>query len=214
LVVENLIKNRRYIIFTYLGVATFIIGSTFAMIIKPGYSFTDQWFSDLGTGTYGPVFNITLILTALLTSTFYPITFYLLRSNGYSDIKSTIGMMLGVTSFVFLILIGVFSLENNMYELHMISAMIFLISTSFAQILLLSGFSWFICIHLASDPTMDNKISYTSFITAMMFGVVFINGISFELHIMQKITIYLLLITVVYQSMKIWQSEELMQSSS
>jgi hypothetical membrane protein len=212
-ILDNLIKNRRYIIITYIGVATFLIGSTFAMLIQPGYSFTDQWFSDLGTGKYGPLFNITLIMTGILSSTFYPITFYLLRSNGYSKLKSTIGMILGVTSFVFLILVGVFSLENNMYKIHTISAMMFLVTTSFAQIMLLSGFSWFICIHLASDPTMNNKISYTSFITAIMFGVVFVNDISFELHIMQKITFYLLLVTVVYQSMIIWKSEELIQSS-
>lgn len=198
---------------TYIGIATFLIGSTFAMLIKPGYSFTDQWFSDLGTGEYAPIFNTTLIMSGLLTSSFYPITFYLLRENGYSGVKSMIGMVLGVTSFIFLILVGVFSLENNFHNFHGISAMIFIVSASFAQLLLMSGFSWYICIHLASPPSMDNRLSYISLFTAFIFGLFFVQGIKFEQHILQKLTIYLLIFTVLYQSMKIWSTDELHSSN-
>ncbi len=214
LIAKYLIKKRTYLILTYLGVVTFFIGSTFAMLIKPGYSFTNQWLSDLGTGQYALLFNITLIITGILTSLFYPLTFYLLRQNGYSKIKSTIGMVLGVTSFIFLIMVGVFSLENDVYNFHSISTMIFLISTSLAQILLLSGFTWFICIHLASTATMDGKLSYISFVMAVFFGFLFVGNINFEQFILQKMTVYLLLLTVLYQSLKVWQSDELFKSTS
>jgi len=210
---EWLVKKRNYLLMTYVGIATFLIGSTFAMLIKPGYSFTNQWLSDLGTGEYAPLFNMTLVFTGLFTSSFYPVTFYLLRQKGYSKTKSMIGMFLGVTSFIFLILVGVFSLGNDFNNLHGISAMVFLISASFAQILLLSGFSWYVCFNVASSTAMDNRLSYISLVTAIIFGFVFIEGIKFEQYILQKITIYLLIITVLYQSIKIWQSDELLSSS-
>ncbi|MFV2014089.1 MAG: DUF998 domain-containing protein [Candidatus Heimdallarchaeota archaeon] len=213
LVNEWLFRKRNYLLMTYIGIATFLIGSTFAMLIKPGYSFTDQWLSDLGTGRYAPVFNITLVLTGLFTSSFYPITFYLLRQKGYSKTRSMIGMLLGATSFIFLILVGIFSLENDFNNLHGISAMVFLISASFAQLLLLSGFSWFVCFNVASASAMDNKLSYISLIMVIIFGFVFIQGIKFEQFILQKLTIYLLIITVLYQSIKIWQTDELVSSS-
>ena len=97
LINEYLVKKRAFLLLTYVGIATFLIGSTFAMLIKPGYSFTGEWLSDLGTGEYAPLFNITLILSGLFTSSFYPVTFYLLRQKGYSKTKSTIGMIFGVT---------------------------------------------------------------------------------------------------------------------
>lgn len=213
LVDEYLVKKRTFLLMTYIGIATFLIGSTFAMLIKPGYSFTNQWLSDLGTGEYAPLFNITLILSGLFTSSFYPVSFYLLRQKGYSKTKSMIGMIFGVTSFIFLILIGVFSLENDFHNLHSISSMVFIVSTSFAQLLLLSGFSWYICVDLAAPSAMDNRLSYTSLIIAIIFAIVFILGISFEQHILQKLTIYLLIFTVLYQSTKIWQSDGLLTTN-
>lgn len=211
---KNLVKNRSYLILTYVGVVTFFIGSTSAMFIKPGYSFTNQWLSDLGTGEYALLFNTTVILTGILTSTFYPLTFYLLRQQGYSRSNSAIGMIFGVTSFVFLILVGVFNLENDVNNFHSISTIIFLISASLSQILLLSGFSWYVCIHLASPGTMDYKLSYISLIMASLFGLMFVGGISYEQFLLQKMTVYLLVTTVLYQSLKVWQSDDLFKPTN
>lgn len=197
---------------TYIGIGTFFLGSSVAMLIKPGYSFKGQWLSDLGTGDYAALFNFTLILTAIFTSSFYPITFYLLRQNGYSTIKSITGMFLGVTSFIFLSLIGLFNLENDLHNLHVISSIGFIVSTSFAQLLLLSGFGWYTSVHLISSPAMDTRLSYTSLVVAIVFGFVFVEGIPFQQQILQKLTIYLLIFTILYQSTYVWQSDELLSS--
>ncbi|OLS23564.1 MAG: hypothetical protein HeimC2_25880 [Candidatus Heimdallarchaeota archaeon LC_2] len=206
---EYLIKKRTYLNFTYIGLLTFLFGSTFAMLIKPDYSFTNQWLSDLGTGKFGLLFNSTLVFTGIFMSMFYPLTFYLLRQKGYSKIKSIIGMLLGISSFVFLIMIGIFSLDNDVHNLHSTSTMIFLFSTSIAQMLLLSGHTWFVCLNLATTTAMDSRLSYISLMMVGFFTVLFIRGITFEQFIFQKITIYLLVLTVLYQSMKVSQSDDL-----
>ena len=213
-ITEYLIKGRYYLILTYMGVLTFFLGSTLAIINHPSYSITNQWLSDLGTGENALLFNSTLIITGVLTSLFYPFTFYLLRQTGYSRTKSTAGMILGVTSFIFLIMVGIFSLDNDIYNIHSISTMAFLVSTSMAQLLLLSGYTWYIGIHLASNATMDSRLSYLSFIMAVFFGFLFVGGITFEQFILQKMTIYLLVITVLYQSLKVWETDVLFKHTT
>ncbi|MFX0071145.1 MAG: DUF998 domain-containing protein [Candidatus Hermodarchaeota archaeon] len=205
--------KRIFCIATLLGGFQFILLTFIAMFFYPdGYSFTQDYFSYLGTtiniktGSSNIVSRILFIIACVVAgATLIP--FWIVSSTMFN--KSTllryirkVGSLMGIISSVFLMGVGVFAEDAN-YFLHSSSAKLFFTFVIIA--ILIHSFA------ILLDSDYQNIYSFTGIafcITSVILLYVFRSSIVINI-IMQKVIVYGFCIWVVVQISKIWKNLEI-----
>ncbi|MFX1338978.1 MAG: DUF998 domain-containing protein, partial [Promethearchaeota archaeon] len=129
--------KRLSCIITMIGGFQFILLTFIAMIFYPGgYSFTEDYFSNLGTtvnvNTGAPngisriMFLIACVTVGASLIPFWVVLTVLFTKSKLTFYISLFGSIIGVTSSIFLMGVGIFA-EDTQYFLHSLSARMFFI---------------------------------------------------------------------------------------
>ena len=118
-----------------IAITIFVIGTSIAMIVFTNYSFTNDYFSELGirgdpsqgcpcgisnlsVAEYPEIFNITIILTGIFLLPFFPIMFLILNPKGaYRKLLPILVVVSGISTSLFLSFVGVFD-AGYFYDEH------------------------------------------------------------------------------------------------
>jgi hypothetical membrane protein len=107
-------------LFGILAVVSFLVFVTIAIIMYKSYDFFNQYLSELGLGSTGFIFNIGIMLTAILFLAYFYFKFY---KTNYKKL-----FLLSLVSGVALFCVGVFPMGHN---LHYPAAVTFFLSSFF-----------------------------------------------------------------------------------
>lgn len=113
---------------TISGIMIYLLGTTISMLLYPNYSFFSQYFSDLGIGRFGIVFNLTVILTGILIYPFFPLSYFLLKPSKEAKIMLLISSFTGIIASLFLIFVGIYDKSENSLRAHQFVTLGFFIS--------------------------------------------------------------------------------------
>ncbi|MHA2249631.1 MAG: DUF998 domain-containing protein [Candidatus Kariarchaeaceae archaeon] len=148
------------------GFVVYIIGSSISILIHPNYSFTSQYFSDLGVGRFGFIFNLTLILTGLLLFPFFPLAYYLINPNNKARIMLIISATTGILSSIFLVFVGVFNKSEDSIRIHNFFA------TGFFLLMLVTTIFWVIGHYFL--PEKDQQVKRSEAIIKIIYSILII----------------------------------------
>ncbi len=101
----------------FLGLVIFIISVAVSILLSPGYDFFSNYLSELGVGNTALIFNIGVVLTAVLLIPFF-VTLY-----EKDKFLPQLIAILGVVGMIFFIGVGVFPLTAGI--IHTFSAFLF-----------------------------------------------------------------------------------------
>jgi len=114
------------LITAFVAITIFVIGTSIAMIAYPSYSFSNDFFSELGirgnpsqgcpcgisslsVAEYPEIFNVTVILAGIFLLPFFPILFLILDPKGiYRQLIPILVVTSGISTSFFLSFVGVF----------------------------------------------------------------------------------------------------------
>jgi len=189
-----------------LGGFQFIVVTFIAMLFYPdGYSFTENYFSHLGTtvtlrGKPNNVSSFLFLIACVITGAIL-IPFWIVITTLFSDKKITkymslLGSTMGVVSSPFLMGIAIFP-GDTQYELHLLSTRAFFLLFAFAIVVY--------SVAILLNRNYQNFYAYIGiffFIIIVLFIFRFFASIG---AIMQKIIVYSFISWSAIQIVKVWK---------
>jgi len=192
-----------------LGGVQFIVITIVAMFFYPGgYSFFDNFFSDLGltrSSSNGQqnIISFVLFIIAMTVAGIVWIPFWLSLRTVFTETKksrytSTLGTIIGLISCPFLVLIA-YTPYDILLELHILAVQIFFLLFAFAIII------YSITILLDKDyASIYAYIGFAMAVLLILYTYVFPFNPAF-----QKVTVYVLISWVIIKGYKLWNMLEL-----
>jgi hypothetical membrane protein len=177
-------------------------------LYEGGYSFTEDYFSSLGTtvnaktGTPNLIsrglFLIACVLVGASLIPFWMVFTALFRESKLTYYISLFGSSIGVASSVFLMGVGIFA-EDTQYYLHSTSARLFFICIMIAML----TYSFVILLN-SNYPNRYSLVGILFSISSILFLYIFRYSVLISV-IMQKIIVYGFCLWTVLQISKIWK---------
>jgi len=183
----NKIKFDIFPLVRYLvifGVAAFVLTVFFSILSYGGYNFFGQFISELGIGKTALMFNLGLILSAILM---LPLSILLWDKNSFLLKAASI---VSFISFFALVGIGVFPMDQM--PMHYYSAIIFfvLIATTI------------FCICVGDLLNKKTKYAFFGFVSFLAVVIFIVNN---EFQYLQKIAVFFILLWVIT---RVFESKE------
>lgn len=195
---ESRSTHPAYVTFARFAMLVFVIGSVISMMIYPHYDPRKKYISELGADSSSVyLFTTSVFLTAIaLVPAFLGIYAYL---KGVLDDKSRplmkIGVMFGIMSSIFLVLIGAFPAEGGTLHIHMIIAAIYFpllaLSLFFISITVI-----YIEDYIIEPPSVD-RMNYIG-MTFIPFVILFMDIKTWYNVILQKFIVYGAILFLLY----------------
>lgn len=165
--IDNFYKKINGSYFGFLGLAVSLIciniSQMLFMTVDPTFNMFTNWLSDLGSGAYGYIYNIGMIISSILFIFFFIYLIRYMQIKGGNKKITSIALIFALISEIGGILIGIFPLEQPgilTWE-HYIAAQIFFQGQIFFWMIL--G----IFEHL--NPEIPRILEFISFITAIIY---------------------------------------------
>jgi len=201
--------KRLSCIITMIGGFQFILLTFIAMIFyHGGYSFTEDYFSNLGTtvnvNTGAPngisriLFLIACVVVGASLIPFWAVLTVLFTKSKLTFYISLFGSVIGVASSIFLMGIGIFA-EDTQYFLHSLLARMFFI---FIMIAILT-YSFAILLN-SEYPNAYSFVGIVFSISSIYFLYLFRFSVEISV-IMQKIIVYGFCLWTVLQISRVWK---------
>jgi len=152
-------------VFGLLSVALIILGEIIALLLFPGYNIFNNMVSELGAGSGGPFFNLTIIISGIIIIPYYIHLAKTFSGEAINENLRKYAILTAVISCITYSLLGVFpSIEDNI--------IIFIIHGTLATISIASGLGYLLLysILMLRAQNFSKYQAYHGFIVAVLYA--------------------------------------------